>query len=352
MKLLIDLLHPAHVHFFKYIIDGLEKDHDITLTVRNKDVCLKLVKELGLNPLVTTEARGGSIGLANELVRRTLMIDNVSASRDCDILASISGTSIVPVAALRKKISLVFTDTEDIGLASWISYPWASRIITPACFSKDWGPKHIRYNGYQELAYLHPKYFQPDPQLLSQMGLSEGEPYFFLRFSSFSASHDIANHGFSHRQKKDLVKHLLKKGRVVISSEGPLPRGLEPFRYAGRVSDIHSFLYYANLYVGDSQTMSTEAALLGTPAIRCNSLVGTEHGSGNYTELKRKYGILYSIRNPRETFTKVKELVSVPDLKKIWLEKRNVLLREKEDVVDFVVRYINGIGSNIEEKTN
>jgi len=44
-----------------------------------------------------------------------------------------------------------------------LSYPWASVIISPrVCRTGKWQNKKIEYDGYHELAYLHPNYFSPD----------------------------------------------------------------------------------------------------------------------------------------------------------------------------------------------
>jgi len=47
-----------------------------------------------------------------------------------------------------------------------------------------------------------------------------------------------------------------------------------------------TYLYYANVYIGDSQTMATEASVLGTPAIRSNSFAEGSDMS-NFRELSR-----------------------------------------------------------------
>lgn len=44
MKILVDIGHPAHVHFFKNMIWKLEENgHEILITSRDKDVALKLL---------------------------------------------------------------------------------------------------------------------------------------------------------------------------------------------------------------------------------------------------------------------------------------------------------------------
>ena len=46
MKVLIDICHPAHVHFFKYIIKDLkENHHQVIVTSRKKKIAEKLLEE-------------------------------------------------------------------------------------------------------------------------------------------------------------------------------------------------------------------------------------------------------------------------------------------------------------------
>lgn len=48
MRILIDMGHPAHVHFFKHAIRELEsRGHKIKITARDKDVTLQLLDAYG-----------------------------------------------------------------------------------------------------------------------------------------------------------------------------------------------------------------------------------------------------------------------------------------------------------------
>ena len=89
----------------------------------------------------------------------------------------------------------MFYDTEHAHLSNAITFPFATRVITPECYRTDIGEKQIRYAGYQELAYLHPDRFQPDPGVLDELGFTSNEPYFVVRLVSWKASHDIGQRG-------------------------------------------------------------------------------------------------------------------------------------------------------------
>ena len=92
-------------------------------------------------------------------------------------------------------------------------------IFTPNCFQKDFGKKHIRFNGFMELCYLHPNYFTPDPSVLDMLGVKKDDKYVILRFVSWGASHDIRQSGLTLEMKRKLATELSKHAKVFISSE-------------------------------------------------------------------------------------------------------------------------------------
>ena len=93
------------------------------------------------------------------------------------------------------------------------------------------------------------------------------------------------------------------------------------------------------MFIGDSQTMTAEAAVLGTPAIRCNTFVGR---ISYLEELEHKYGLTYGFVPGEEErmFDKIVELLSTEDLKKTWQEKRSRMLKDKIDLARWIVDFI------------
>ncbi|MGY8927892.1 MAG: hypothetical protein ACKVJC_11450, partial [Flavobacteriales bacterium] len=90
-----------------------------------------------------------------------------------------------------KKPHISFDDTEHINIARKFYKPFTKVIFTPFCFSKDLGPKQIRFNSFLELCYLHPNYFVPDSSIFSILGINQNTPFVLLRFVSWNANHDI-----------------------------------------------------------------------------------------------------------------------------------------------------------------
>ena len=159
---------------------------------------------------------------------------------------------------------------------------------------------------------------KPDSSVVEKYGLST--PYAILRFVGWQANHDVGNGGFNYKQKKALVEAIARYMTVYISSEKPLPEELSAYKLPTPANAIHDVLFCADLYVGDSQTMAAEAALLGTPAIRSNTFVGPNDMS-NFIMLEKEYGMLYNIANPNEAIEKARQLAE-HSCKEEWLLKR------------------------------
>jgi predicted glycosyltransferase len=206
-----------------------------------------------------------------------------------------------------------------------------------ACYKKN-----IPYNGYHELAYLHPNRFTPDASVLSEIGVKAGETYFVLRFNAFKAHHDVGVQGLSLENKRRLIGFLEKRGRVFITTERSIDAEFKKYQLVISPEKVHSLLYYATMLVGDSQTMTSEAAVLGTPAIRCNTFVGKI----SYLEEEEHvysltYGFLPEYFDAMQA--KIEELLALPNLKAIWEIRRQRMLSEKIDVTAFYVEYILSI---------
>jgi len=266
VRVLIDLLHPAHVHFFRgFREEMLERGHQVLVTARDKDVTTRLLDELAIPHRLLSKQKTGLLGLGVELVSRTRRLWQVVRGFRPDVLTGIMGASIAPLGRLTRIPAVVFYDTEIARLTnSWV-YPLAKTVCTPDSYQGKVRGRHVTYAGYHELAYLHPDRFSPDQSRLESYGLSP--PYTILRVVSWDASHDLGDAGLSGDQMTAIVDRLLEHGRVAISAEGSLPQHLEPYRISGPASDLHHAMAFADVFVSESRTMASEAALLGTPSI-------------------------------------------------------------------------------------
>src|SRR5690606_21544084 len=118
------------------------------------------------------------------------------------------------VAKLLGKTSLVFSDTEHASLHHKLTVPFATKVYTPSCYRISLGKKHVRFNSYMELAYLHPNYFTPDPNIYKILGISENERYVIIRFVSWGAAHDFGHKGMSLENKRKAINCMSKYAKV------------------------------------------------------------------------------------------------------------------------------------------
>ena len=79
--------------------------------------------------------------------------------------------------------------------------------------------------------------------------------------------HDYQEEGFDLKHKLKLIQMLSEHGKVLISSESPLPSLLREYQSTIPVNEIHHVMAFASLVIGESATMASEAAVLGVPAV-------------------------------------------------------------------------------------
>ena len=335
MRILIDILHPAHVHFFRNFHDEMaDRGHDLCITARDKDRSVDLLREFGLPyQQISSQHEGG--GLAVEMVQRTRRLLGVMRAFRPHLLTGIMGPSIAVAGRIRRIPAVVFYDTEFAVQTNRFVYPLAHSVCTPDCYQGRVRGRHVRYPGYHELAYLHPNRFQPDPERLAAFGVDQHEPYSLVRFVSWQAVHDRHERGLTGAQKRHLVEVLQRRGRVLISSEAPLPADLAALEVKGPIEQIHHLLAYAQLFVGESATMSSEAAVLGVPAV----FIATS-GRGYTDDEESRYGLV-------QHFTEDQYELAVAAVEKLCANSpresgqaaRKRLLEDKIDVTAWMLDY-------------
>ncbi len=338
MRILVGVGHPKHVHIRKNIVHNLENDgHEVKILAWAKDLAIYLLNFYGFEYEIVGKNYKGLAKKAYGMLMSDLNVLRVAKKFKPDILAW-GGPYLAHVSKLIGKPHIGFTDTEHAGLTNWLSNPFSDVIVTPACYKGKINPKkHVTYNGYEELTYLHPNYFKPDPAVLDDLGLSKNDRYIILRFVSWQASHDIGDSGFTN--KEEVIKSLEPFGQILITSERKLPPELEKYKIAIPPEKIHHALYFATLYIGESAPMATESAILGTPAI----FVSTSR-RGYTDELENKYGLVYNFNDPKTmqkyALEKAFKLLENENIKRIWEKKRMKMLSEKIDVTKFLTDFI------------
>jgi predicted glycosyltransferase len=350
MRFLFYLGHPAHYHNLRHSVRLLsEKGHSVKVVARGKDVLFDLIdrEKWDLEKLPERKSGGGKLGLAANIAARELTMLRLVRKYKPNLLV---GTDLV-IAHIGKitgipSIIINEDDSAAVPLMAKYAFPYCTAILAPNCC--DQSPanhKKIGYEGHHELAYLHPNIFHSVRADLPEK-LRTAERYFILRFASLHAHHDAGRKGISDELALELIDLLEPHGQVYITSERALAEELEPFRLRVHPSEMHHVMAHADLYIGDSQTMAAEAAVLGVPSIRFNDFVGE---LAYLEELEHKYSLTRGIKtdDPKALLALAKAWATDPELKAKFQTRRKTMLDATIEVTPFWVETFEAFAQKI-----
>jgi hypothetical protein len=332
MKILIDIGHPAHVHYFRNFIKIMQsKNHNILVIARDKEVSQDLLKRYDIEYVTRGKGGDGFTGKMLYLIKTNFILFFKALSFKPDIFLSFSSPYAAQVSWVLRKPHIGFTDTEHAKLGNYAFMPFTSNIITPKAFLTDLGEKHIRFNGFMEQCYLSPKYFTPAEDVSELLNIKKDEEYILLRFVSWGAVHDAGHSGLSDTTKQEIIDTLSKKYKIFISAEGSLPEKFMKYKLNIPSDKMHDILTHATLFIGEGATMASECAILGTPAIYVNSL------NAGTLIAQEKSGSIFGFRDSKGVLEKALEILETPNLKEKFQENRALLLKESIDITAFTV---------------
>lgn len=343
MNILIQLSHPAQFHLYKFAAKNLiSEGHNVYILIKTKDILEDLMKESGLPyyNILPVAHRKTKLGVLLDMLIRDYRILKFVHKHKIDLLTG-SAPEVAHIGWLLKKysVNVIEDDAEVVKLYGKVGGPFFQTVLSPVvCDNGSYENKSVKYAGYHKLAYLHPNQFTPDKRIIEKY-LGDDRPFFILRFAELKAYHDDNIRGLNTEIAQKLINILKSYGKVYITSERKLEPQFEKYRLVINPLDIHHFLYFANLYIGDSQSMAVEAAMLGTPSVRFNDFAGK---IGVLEELEHKYNLTFAIKSsePEKLYAKVNELLATPNLKCEFAEKRERMLADKIDVTAFLTWFI------------
>lgn len=340
MRVLFQLGHPAHFHLFKNTIADLQRDgHETFILIRKKDILEDLLKESGM-PYINILPSGKKSAFT--LMLRLWRVFWFTLTHRVDVLVG-STPEVAQVAWLLRRRSVVMAEDDASIVPQFIKVvkPFVDNYLSPvSCNNGVLERATTHYEGFHKLAYLHPNRFSPDPAVVDRY-FDHSKPYFLLRFAQLNAYHDVsANaHGINDKIAVKLIEILSPHGKVFITSERELSPELECYRLNINPLDIHHLMAFATLYIGDSQSMAVEAAMLGTPSIRFNDFAGK---IGVLEELEKKYQLTIGIpsSDPERLYNTVKEMIDTDNLRDDYQARRQRMLEDKIDVATFFTDFI------------
>jgi predicted glycosyltransferase len=337
MKVLIDIAHPAHVHYFRNFARIFEESgHSCLFTLRNKGIILSLAEYYKLSYKIRS-GEGNHYKLFYMIVS-VINIWRFAKEFRPDIFVDMGTVFAAPVAFILRKPYIAFEDTE----ASWktrlLHMPFTDVVITPNTFLKDLGKKHITFNSTMELMYLHPE-LRGEKIISEEEKISEDldKNIILLRFVSWDAHHDKGEKGISPDEKVKLVNLLSGKYEVVISSEGDLPASLRRYANKSAPSLIHDLISKSKYVITEGATMASESVVLGTPVIYVNSII-----NGN-TKNQAEKGLLLianGSRNLQDTVNEVEKMYSNSALLLDFKTKCEIYLKSKINPTSFLIWFI------------
>lgn len=340
MKILIDINHPAHVHYFRNFSSIMvSSGHDVLFVSRNKEMAHRLLNLYNIPYINRGKGKNGKIGKFLYMIYADWKLMQISREFKVDLFLNFLHPYPSQVASILGKVSLVFSDTEHATLHHKLTVPFATKVFTPSCYQTDLGEKQVRFNSYMELAYLHPNYFKPCKSILNLLGIKDGEKFVIVRFVSWAAAHDFGHTGMSLNNQRKAVKSMSNYAKVFITSEGKLPDDLELYRINIPFDRIHDAIFYSSLLFGESATMASEAAVLGTPSIFMDN-----DGRGYTDEEEEKYGIVFNFTESPEdqelAIQKALEILQGVNGKEKYNEIRERILSDCVDTTQFMVNEV------------
>lgn len=338
MKYLFFTNTPAHVHMYRNAVRELsDADYDVLVLGRDYGCTLPLLDYFDLEYERYGKCETTKYSLFRELPFHYTNIFKQVRAFDPDLIFGYGAYSAHAGALSRTPVVTVF-DSEPTKLDHVVSKPFTSVQLTPSAFEKDLGDKHYKFNGFKETAYLHPDVFEPSPaEIRDELRIDADEPYVIVRFNAFGSHHDVGESGFSPGEKRELIGLLNEHATVFVSDEGDQldfeqvdaqPFDLHPAK-------MHDALASASLLVADTQTMVTEAALLGTPAIRSNSFVG-DSDMGNFKELEAN-GLLHNEKTLDGVLERVEAILTDASAQQRWQRRRDEYLADKVNLTELLV---------------
>jgi len=335
MVILFDIIHVTHLNFFKNTIFNLQNQgHKVLITVLDRGKLTEIVStELpGFSVFIVGKHRGTKLSIifqANffRFLKMLLLINRLNPDFGVSVGSFIVGATL----KLRGRYNIQFDDDPERKLNVFLEKLTSNKLFFPV-FYKNTTNKVRNYKALKEWAYLSPKYFIPNMNILKKYSL-EPYSYFFVR--------EVSTGSLNYTKQKDSIiagisQKFPSEFNVILSLEDKRNRSLYPDNWIilqEPVEDIHSLIYFSKLLISSGDSMAREGAMLGVPSIYCGiremaaNKIMIEKGMLLYENIKKVLGLIESI---------VKNKIKV----EYQVQFREKLKNEWIDVTEFIVQQI------------
>jgi hypothetical protein len=337
MRILIDVLHPKHAHFFRPLVRRwIEKGHTVKVATRDKDITHELL-DLFHIPYICLSKQAKGFQMITELIGHWWRLILLLRKFRPDVVMSIGGImTSIPCKVLAIP-NMALTDTETATLGNNVSFPFADCILTPEWFTKDFGRRHFRYRSFHEWSYLHPDEFRPDPEIVRAEGINPDEPYAVVRFVRWNALHDRGEEGLRKDDAVRLMNGLAKKMKIVLTSETTVPPEFSRHTTRVRVDRMHHVMALSRMVVGESPSMCAEASLMGVPSFLASSWAGK---CGNMNILAEHFGLMQVYARGSDAVDAALTLAENLPTRESIDRQRSKLIQDLEYIPEVIERHI------------
>ena len=275
MKILIDINHPAHVHYFRNLI-RIMKSHGHEFIVVNRDD--KMINQLLDYYEINHIIRNKRPEKKNTIKSLLYLLGCICACMKASFIHKPNmylGFASLPVSIssiLFRKPCIILDDTEHNKLNHRLYLPGASVVLTPFYYNIDLGEKQLRFDAYVEQLYMHSHYFTKNENTINEQGVKSDE-YVLVRYIAYDAHHDKDVKPLCDEHKKAIIQLLAQKYRVLLSMEkNNQDEFYKPYLVHFSPEKMHDIEAGAKFLVAEGATMASEAFVNGVPYVYLNPL--------------------------------------------------------------------------------
>ena len=281
MKILVDIMHAAHINFFFNLLNKLNKlegiEIDFILLNRGKVVDIFKNEYPVFHYDVIGDHSKKPIGIYIKTgIIRFFKLLIFLLNKKYDYYLGVAAFQIAIISKLHKTRALLVYDDPEYKINFVLSRLFADKFFIPRACKRS-GRNIVPFNALKEWAYLSPKYFDPDPEVLKEYYLNPYEYVFIREVDTGSLNYQ--------KQKENLIEELYALDAinlpVLLSLENKSRKRIykkwvileEP------IHGIHSLMYYSKLLISNGDSIAREGAVLGVKSIYCgirNMSVNTE----------------------------------------------------------------------------
>lgn len=332
MKVLFDIYHLPQVNLYKSSIRELDPNEVIITTVNRGKLVKVLEYEFPNNQIEVLGDYKYNKGFFSMLFRiiipRLFKLSKFIKKDTVKLVLSSSYQSNV-VARIKGIPNFIFTD--DFRIFHPIIKYVTTKIYMPSFIKPQ--TKIISFHALKEWAYLSPKYFKSDVNVLKEYSLAE-KKYVFIR--------EVSTESLNYLHQ---LKNIVAKIAPLINSEIQVLFSLEnknelefyPAQWIvlkEPIKDIHSLMYYSKCVISSGDSMAREGAMLGVKSI----YLGERDMPANSMLISEGFLERANLDNFKEKFEAIIKDQSLSEEQQAYRTKLN---NEWVDVTSLILSVIN-----------